>query len=328
MKENKLKSIDGKKIRRQYFNIPIFFLYGLMITIPYTIFIFDICLNKFDPSDFAQDVWEIVWVCFVFSLPLLILKALNKRFFGRVICVLNEKGLHYPSGMLLWETIEKIEYAIDSKPRYKTDPAGMFRAIVYTTGGKHVVLPKAPLSMLSKAKKYKRDLDIKIVGTRYLLAIVLIAALIITVLPFYVMLLMSAPEGLTTQKLIALVAIFLVASIIRTFVFNAYTIEYRFWRRILPKKWLSYIILWCYWPSFFVVWPVLLYFPNWIVVSLVGIYLGIAQPPIPSKRSGQHNRDSLRSYEKLYDIYITHADLWEKNIAKNQRKKAAKKKRK
>ena len=72
-----------------------------------------------------------------------------------------------------------------------------------------------------------------------------------------------------------------------------------------------------YYASFFIALIILFYFPNWVVVSLLGIYLGTVQPPIPSKYGSCRYR-FLPSYDQLYEIYITQADFWEERIAKKE----------
>ena len=316
MSKSKLKDIDGQKIRRQYFNIPLIFLYSLMIMVPYTIFINSIFTGKADLYEWLSSLWISIWVCFCFSLPILILRTLNKYFFGRIICVLANDGIHYPRGMVRWETIEKIEYVIDSKPRYKSDSSKAFRVVIYTRGGKHIVLTSAPISIVSRIKKLRKDIDIKISGATSLLPGMLIMATIILLCPFYVMLIRKAP-GVSTVKLVVATVIMLVLTIARIPIFSAYAIEYRFWRRILPNKVLSYIILGCYYSSAFVCLLILCYFPNWIVTVLVGIYIGIVDPPIPSRRGNKSGR--CLSYEELYELYIVKADIWEEKVKKSKR---------
>lgn len=327
MEVNFLKHIEGKKIRRQYFNIPLIVLYSLMIAIPYSIFTISLCIGKFDSYEWSSTLWTSIWVCFFFSLPLLVLRALNKHCFGRIICVLNQEGIYYSNkGKLRWETIEKIEYIIDSKPRYTSDTGKAFRAIVYTQGGKHIVLPNAPLHMVSRIKKDQKGLDVKILGATSLFPVTLVMVVILLLCPFYVVLLRNAP-GASVAHFVVLAIIWLIFGIVRTHIFDKYDVRYRFWRKVLPKKRLSYVILGCYYSSFFVVLPVLFYFPNWVVVSILGVYLGIVQPPIPSKYgSGRFNY--MPSYEKLCEIYIEKAEFWEDHIAKTRKKMAKKKSKK
>ena len=117
-------------------------------------------------------------------------------------------------------------------------------------------------------------------------------------------------------------AIWLALGIVRIPVFDAFSIEYRFWSKILPRKWLSYIVLACYYPLFLVALLVLFHFPNWFVVVALGICVGIIQPPVPS-RHGSARFSRILSYERLYDIYINKSDFWERKI--EQRKNSSRK---
>jgi len=313
MKENELRCISGKKMRRQYFNTPLAFLFSLMIAIPYSITLFSLVVGKYEQYELLVSLKSSFLVCGILSLPFLILRVLNKHFFGKIICVLSEKGIHHPKGLLKWEAIEKIEYAIDSKPRYKSDPAKAFRAIVYyAQGTKHLVLEKVPISLLSRIKKYRKDMDTRIEGIASLFPAILLISAIIIIGPLYIAAFGNAP-GASTSQIIVFIAIWLVLGIVRTPVFDTFSIEYRFWSKILPRKWLSYIVLACYYPLFFVALLLLFHFPNWFLVVALGVCLGIIQPPVPS-RYGSARFRSILSYEQLYDIYINKADFWEGKI--------------
>ena len=115
MQENSLKCIQGKKIRRQGFNIPLIILYSMMFAIPYCIFAISWCVGKLDTYGSPTTFGTSVLLCFLFSVPFLVLRSLNKHFFGKIICVLDEEGIYYANkGKLCWDSIEKIEYVIDS----------------------------------------------------------------------------------------------------------------------------------------------------------------------------------------------------------------------
>lgn len=321
MQENSLKCIQGKKIRRQGFNIPLVILCSMMFAIPYFVFSISWCMGKFDIREVPIIFWTSVVLCFLISVPFLILRSLNKHFFGKILCVLDEEGIYYANkGKLCWDSIEKIEYVIDSKPRYKSDLGKTWRVIIYTHGGKHVTLEKAPLYIISSIKKYQKSLDVKIIGANSLVTPILIMATILLICPFYVGLLQSAPEGVTTPHIIVMMIIFVALGIVRMPIFDAYDIQYHFWSKLLPKKLLSHIVLGFYYSSYFIALMILFYFPNWVVVSLLGIYLGIVQPPIPSKNGSSRYR-SIPSYDQLYEIYITKADFWEERIAKRKANK-------
>ena len=322
MDEKTLKDIAGKKIRRQYFNIPLIVLCALMVAVPYCVFVSSLFLGKFDPSAWPSTIWTSVSTCFGLSLPFLILRILNKKFFGRIICVLTEKGIYYPKGMLRWETIKRIEYVIDAKPRCKSDPGGSIRAIIYTQGGRHVVLPNAPLCILSRSRKYHHELDIKIAGVTSLLPVTLLMAAMIAICPLYLALLYQAP-GTSKKYVIVAVVVGITMKIFMNVVVDTYTIDYRFWCRVLQKKWLYYVIFWARILMIPITVLVLCYFPNWWAALLVSISICLG---VPIGKRHIHSR-RIKSYEELYEIYITRADFWERHIEKNKEKRLKKKQR-
>ena len=311
-KNGSLQHISGKQIRRQRFNIPLVVLYSLMFAIPYAVFIISLGTDNFDFSAWKATLWICVWIFFTISLPFLILRVLNNRLFGEIICTLTTEGFYYQKGKLYWETIEKIEYAVDSNPKFKGDITKSFRLIVYTTGGKHIVIAGAPLGIITSVKKYRKDINIKITGAKSWLHEILVVIAIILVLPGYVVLLCRI-SAVPIVHCAVFGVIWIVSSIILPPVLEKYAVGYRFWRKVLPKKWLSYILLGCYYSSYFSVLLILLYFPNWFVVAALGIYMGVVQPPVPS-RHGCARFHRILSYEKLYDIYVNEADFWKKKM--------------
>ena len=152
-----LKNIEGKKLRRIYFDVPLIFLYSVMLAVPYAILVISWGIGKFDFAEWLSAFRTSVLVCVGFSLPFIILRALNKRFFGRIVCVLAKEGIYYPKGKIRYETIEKIGYAMDSRPKFKSDIAKPFRLIIYTNGGKHIVLSGVPFCAVSKIKACVRE---------------------------------------------------------------------------------------------------------------------------------------------------------------------------
>ena len=150
--ENNLKDIQGIKIRQQYFTIPVFIHYVMMLFVPYCILIFSMRFGIFNMQEWLSSVWISVWVCFCFSLPWVILKFLNTVYFGKVICVLTENGIYYKDGFIEWNRISKIEYIIDLPPRHRHDPKQRCRAVLYIEN-KTIVLLHAPRRILRSVKK-------------------------------------------------------------------------------------------------------------------------------------------------------------------------------
>lgn len=88
MKKNHLREIDGDKIRCQYFTWPILILLFCMILVPYCLFLFYLGEEEFNLLKWLSDLFVSVEVCLVFAIPFIILSVLNRRFFGKIICVI------------------------------------------------------------------------------------------------------------------------------------------------------------------------------------------------------------------------------------------------
>ena len=158
MAKNRLRDIEGVKIRWQYFTAPLLILGIVAIWAPFIIFVLEFNAGNFDFSKWLSDgLWTSVWICFVFSVPFLILSPLNRRLFGKIVCVLTEDGIHHKDGFVRWNEIVKIEYEIDF-------PGGIIaryqycRAIIYTSK-EEIVIRHAPLFLLFKVKKQNPDVQ-------------------------------------------------------------------------------------------------------------------------------------------------------------------------
>ncbi len=321
MKENNLRHIDGKKIRQPWFGFLLTLFYAGMLIIPYFILTFTILLGKYNPADWPSTLWMSVYLGFFFSLPFLLLRILSRHCFGKILCVLTEEGIHHPTGMLRWDDVERIEYAIDEKARCKDDNGAMFRSVFYTKNGKLVVIPKIPLHLLFNIKK-RKGFPVTVTGVSTILALVLVTAAWILPVSYGVFLLRNAPGFSTAQALVALALTF-VLYIARRLVTAAYQIDYRVFRWILPKKWLYYVMVWHEVAAIYLGILFLAYHPTWWGIALTGLYLGLGTGWI--RRPGGYGR-SVRfwSYEQLYERYITKSELWEKEI---QRRRAKREKR-
>ena len=152
VKTNNLKEIKGKRIRRQYFTIPVVMHYVLMLFIPYCMLVIYVQFGTFDIRQWIADFWICLWICFCFSVPWIILKILNCLCFGKIICVLDEDGIHHRNGFIAWDCISKVEYVIDLPPKYRYDPNQKCRAVIDTQDGS-VILLQAPLYILRCIRK-------------------------------------------------------------------------------------------------------------------------------------------------------------------------------
>lgn len=113
-----LKNIPGKRVRRQYFNIPIYMILSMDAA-----FLSEwTAIAILDAETGFATWWEftglLLAVSLVLLLPLAILSVLNRFCFGNVICVLDDKGLHYEAGFIEWRQIKKAVYEPDLPSTY------------------------------------------------------------------------------------------------------------------------------------------------------------------------------------------------------------------
>ena len=115
----------------------------------------------------------------------MILRILNKRYFGKIVCVLTDDGIRYDEGFIGWDCISKIEYVIDLPSRYRYDPKRKCRAVVYTEN-KTIILYHAPHSILQSVKKFKPQIKTQLSnGSKWLIAILtLLPIVLVLLIPF------------------------------------------------------------------------------------------------------------------------------------------------
>lgn len=155
MKKNKLREMEGDKIRWQYFTGPILILLFSALAFSYCIFIFELFTGNLDLSKWLSDALSGILLCVVLMIPFIVLYILNSLFFGKIICVMNHEGIHYKNGFVRWSDILKIEYEPQPPSR---NGYHYSHAIIYTKE-ENIVLVHAPLLLLCKAKKYCPHID-------------------------------------------------------------------------------------------------------------------------------------------------------------------------
>ncbi len=160
MKKNKLKDIPGRRIRCQYFNLPIY----LILFIDVEFALCWLVLNKdFSLATLSSmtDLWLISLVAIV---PLAILSVLNRLFFGRTVAVADEKGLHTERGFIPWNSMMSIAYSPSVPSKHTaTVPNGL--DIVCLRGRRskeELFIPGMPVYAMRVIRRYKPDIRIRV----------------------------------------------------------------------------------------------------------------------------------------------------------------------
>lgn len=117
--------------------------------------------------------------------------------------------------------------------------------------------------------------------------------------------------------------IILVVGFINNRIFDDYGIRYRFLSKILKKRWLYEVILWFSLLSSLAVFVLAWFFPGLCLFVLGGVWIGTVGELLPLHLIIRSV--SIMSYKQAYDIYVTNADYWEKNIEKQKKKRMKRK---
>lgn len=146
-----LDDIAGEKIRWQFFTI---FVYAFTAISPMIMFIvpfFEGKDGRFSLSFFFEAIFMMslmISVCFILSF-------FNKRYFGKVVCVMNEKGLYTEDRFVPWDRVKAIGYnahaSLSSQTPYNHASFDISCEDVDTFS---FDVPHFPLYGLSIAKKY------------------------------------------------------------------------------------------------------------------------------------------------------------------------------
>ena len=181
MTRERAKSLRGVKIRRQYFNVCIFFLLCFALGVFQSFTFIPLIEGYFSFSEWRENLASPL-ALMVLSAPLIFFSILNRFLFGKIVCVLNEEGIHYKYGLIRWDRIVRIEYQIASyskNPRYH-----QHACIAVVCKNTTIKIQSAPLYILSAAKKFRPNIKTKIDKTIWLTLITITAAPIIIPLVF------------------------------------------------------------------------------------------------------------------------------------------------
>lgn len=180
-----MKRKISRKIRQQY--VPVFAIlyYALFSFFPICLAITYVKMGSFSWSEFFSLLWIFIQMMLVSSVFLTVLLLLNRFCFGKIICVLSSEGIHHPNGLIRWENVQKVAYQLDFSSPSTKDPNYKTRALVYTE--EHtILLPSAPLHILSCIKKFRPEIHTEITKSSKRLfvffAILFVATMTVTAL--------------------------------------------------------------------------------------------------------------------------------------------------
>ena len=119
------------------------------------------CIPLFD-GNFNVEKWteQVLVSVMVAGIDLVLcvgLSVLNRFFFGEIVCVLNEDGIHHKDRLVKWNDILGVEYTVTHVARFYFRPA----YVDVVCKNETIRIASVPLYMLSLAKKFNPNIKIK-----------------------------------------------------------------------------------------------------------------------------------------------------------------------
>jgi hypothetical protein len=155
-----LEQIPGERIRRQYFNIPIYLI--LSFSTPILIYLFSAAWKYSDSvtEDYLSFLHALIILYLHILIPLVILSVLNRFCFGKVVCVLNKKGIYFYDHKVIcipWSSIKEVTYAPNYPDTHRSARSGYNSVKIATMPFKKTVITEirqVPFYLLGKMKAY------------------------------------------------------------------------------------------------------------------------------------------------------------------------------
>lgn len=167
-----LREIPGERLRRQYYNIPIYLILSIYSAIVAGSIV--VAAKEHTLGSVLQnaDFLSLLAIGAVVLVPLLVLSILNRYCFGKLVCVLNKKGLYYEDGghirCIDWRDIIEVRYdpdvPTDIGRRFCSFNTAHVTAKPFRKEIEHEVI-HAPFLLLRKMRKYAPNIRYGFSGT-------------------------------------------------------------------------------------------------------------------------------------------------------------------
>lgn len=185
-KQPELKQLSGDNIRIQYFNYILGIFLSFVPTVPIMVLImewkesgkwlFDEFISAFlETLPITTAIWGVVLI------PLILLSILNRFCFGKVICVLDDKGIHTENDLLLWTDIKSVSFKTAMHSRFRYRPA-CTTFYIKNTSEYELDIINFPFYGLRKIKRYCPDVNVKVQNKGWIMFFALCPTIISIVL--------------------------------------------------------------------------------------------------------------------------------------------------
>ncbi len=157
MKKNKLSSIPGVRIRRQYFNLPMYLMLYTLIVLSVSYVVSAWLAHDENITLYLKRIWnwKLLAGCLI---PLIVLSICNRFYFGRIVAVADETGLYTEKDFIPWDCITLVEYDPAIYVRGQENYSGIIfhtnRNETYRRKNRQTFAPRLPLYTLGIIRRY------------------------------------------------------------------------------------------------------------------------------------------------------------------------------
>jgi hypothetical protein len=152
-----LKEIDGIKFRIMWSTRILYFMLGITVWITIVVQIGSLLKYGFMMKSYD----ELVPLVVMYVVVLLLASYLNRKFLGKIVAVINEKGIYTKNGVIPWSKIKEIRYNTQNPLSRTSDPYERYCSLTVTTSHKEHKILHAPHMMIRYIKRYVPKVKVK-----------------------------------------------------------------------------------------------------------------------------------------------------------------------
>lgn len=167
MKNNKLKTIKGTRVKLQYFNGYLVHI-SLLFSIP---LVYALYFGKY--SEIIPAFFEVLKI----ESPIIMLSVANRFLFGRIACVVTDEGIHTDKAFVAWNTFDSV--ILDVGMALPTKRGMDYSSVTLVMKDCKITIDKTPLYLLRYIKKHRPDVKITLTdGSKFFIKLVVTCLII------------------------------------------------------------------------------------------------------------------------------------------------------
>ena len=167
MKNNKLKTIKGTRVKLQYFNGYLVYI-SLLFSI---LLVYALYFGKY--SQIIPAFFEVLKI----ESPIILLSVANRFLFGRIACVVTDEGIHTDKAFVAWNTFDSV--ILDVGMALPTKRGMNYSSVTFVMKDCKITIDKTQLYLLRYIKKHRPDVKITLTdGSKFFIKLVVTCLII------------------------------------------------------------------------------------------------------------------------------------------------------